>query len=712
MHETGDDSHFLDYWRVLRSRKELVIAIVLMVVIAGALITIFAIPKVYKASTRIKIERRGPDIQPFGGESVGSQFTYLAFLKTEFEVIMSRRVLSAVVQELNLEEQFQMAGRPGSFQRARDYLARNASVQLFRDTNLVEIQVYMSMPEDNPGQLAATIANTIARVYERQRDEVNRKQIRGALKALDDEYKRQAAHVKALEQRVADIRKTYNIVGDADFSTGTLDADQKIILQAISQHYAVVVAQSESRRVFSERVKAMSDRELLNSQEFTSQGGTLRGLTEQRDADDLTLAEMQKALAENHPRVISLKEKLTTLNAKIQDKLDGLRRAVELDAVRSASEVAALEKKLVELRADRMLDEDEGYRKLKEATQELDRQERIAHILEVRIKQVDIEQAIPHTIVEVVDIAEVPDMQKPDRPNLLLNLLISIVVGLASGVGVAFFMEYIDTSIRTVEDIERHIGASVLGIIPQKVLPLIEEGPSSPHAEAYRVIRTNLSFSKGLSDGANTLCVTSGSVGEGKSLTTANLAFVNAQLGQKTLIIDADLRRPRQHKMFNLSNRLGLANVLLGEMDCEDAVMPTSVPNLFLMPSGRLPSAAHGVLDASRMRKVIDDVRKTYDFVFLDSPPILGVSDASVLASEAAAALLVIQYRKYPRSVSARARTLIDHVGGNLAGVVLNNINVSRDSYYYYYYHTYYSTYQRAEEDRAEEARAEEEATY
>ncbi|HNR95322.1 MAG TPA: CpsD/CapB family tyrosine-protein kinase, partial [Kiritimatiellia bacterium] len=209
-------------------------------------------------------------------------------------------------------------------------------------------------------------------------------------------------------------------------------------------------------------------------------------------------------------------------------------------------------------------------------------------------------------------------------------------------------------------------------------------------AEAYRVLRTNMQFAAKKSGGA--YVVVSGGVGEGKSTTLFNLAFICAQLGDKVLIVDTDLRRPVQHTILGMSNRFGLTNVLMRDVPIEETIKATSLPNLHFLPSGKLPRSSLGLLDSQRLRELVKNLKSRYDYVFFDSPPVMGVSDASILVSEMDAVLLVIQYRKYPKMISTRAKQIVENVGGKLIGVVLNNINIMRDDYYYYY-HSYYSHY-------------------
>jgi capsular exopolysaccharide synthesis family protein len=296
--------------------------------------------------------------------------------------------------------------------------------------------------------------------------------------------------------------------------------------------------------------------------------------------------------------------------------------------------------------------------------------------------------------VQVIEPAEKID--KPYRPNKKLNIGLGIGVGLLIGIGLAFFIEYLDTSVKTIDDVERALQAPVLGVIPQNVGLLIDEGPESPHAEAYRVLRTNVLFSR-KDPKLNTLTVVSGGAGEGKSTTIFNLATVFAQNGQRVLIIDSDLRRPSLHKYLRVSNSMGLTNFLLKQNTLEEVVQTTAQQNMDFLPSGRLPSSSMGILSSVQMKELIRDVKRRYDFVFFDTPPIMGVSDASILASEVDMVLQVIQYRRYPQPMTIRAKQMIEKVGGNLLGIVLNNINVSQDENYYYYSGYYYDYYSKGE---------------
>jgi capsular exopolysaccharide synthesis family protein len=422
-----------------------------------------------------------------------------------------------------------------------------------------------------------------------------------------------------------------------------------------------------------------------------------------RYLDDLATTEQRYAglitdYSDKHPDIQRLMQVMKTLNEQIESRIDGVLSGLEVRVAQSKAYAEDL-KRQFEAAKTEDASKREQYAPYFKAKRDLENKQRILDTIFMRILAEKVDQKIPKgSSVVIVDNAIADG--KPVRPNIPLNISLGVVVGLIMGFGLAFFIEYLDTSVKTIDDVERALQAPVLGVIPQNVGSLLLEGPDSPHAEAYRVLRTNLLFSRKEGD-LRTITVVSGGAGEGKSTTIFNLATVFAQNGARVLLVDSDLRRPSLHKLLNVSNSLGLTNFLLKQNTIEEVIQTTGLPTLHFLPSGKLPSSSLGVLNSTQMREFIQQARERYDFVFFDSPPIMGVSDASVLASEVDIALLVIQYRKYPQVMTQRAKQMVEKVGGNLLGVVLNNINISQDSYYYYYSGYYYDYYSKHDDDGA-----------
>ncbi len=422
-----------------------------------------------------------------------------------------------------------------------------------------------------------------------------------------------------------------------------------------------------------------------------AQDALLSSLLEQLNTAQQRLLAVEKDFGQENVEVAKPKAAVADLKVKIQERVKGILIGLNAKVVSLREGLTDLEQE-VEKATTNDIAKASQSRPYFEAKRRLEELQRFGQILTMKIASENIDMTLPKTaMVEIVDRAQ-PGL-RPVRPNKPLNIALGIIIGLVVGVGLAFFIEYLDTSVKTIDDVERSLGAPVLGVIPQNVGVILDEGAESPHAEAYRVLRTNLLFSR-KDDKLNTVAIVSAGAGEGKSTTVFNLAAVFAQSGQRVLIVDSDLRRPTLHKMLRVTNNIGLTNYLLKQNTLEEVIQTTSLPTLDFMASGKLPSSSLGILSSAQMKDLINELKQHYDFVFFDSPPVMGVSDASILASEVDMTLQVIQYRRYPQPMNIRAKQLIEKVGGNLVGIVLNNINMSQDeSYYYYsgYYHDYYS---------------------
>ena len=684
--------HFLDYWRVIRSRKEVILAVMLLVVVTGTAFTL-TLPKKYMADARIMVREDAMDIDVFERQYVGGYNPF--FMRTQYEVIQSRQILYQVINNLNLQqvwgEKLRDDGSPLTREDAFDQLSRSIKVEQFRDTSLISIQVYREDPEE-----AARIANEIAAVYRDQRLTAKRQEVKHAVEVLEGEMQKQQERVERAEQDLEKVRKDLGV----SMITKGFQAD-KLRLQQLEADRITARVDMLVRKARLDQLDALTGDDLMNASSYIVNDQNLANIKAQLADSEVSLKVLLESYGVNHPDVKRMQAGVNELKKKLNDALEGLKKGLRADYEVALEKYNVLASELETARKSDIDAERDKFLPFDKAEREVDVQRQILDALRARVAQTGIEIEVPRTPVEITDPAEAPQLNRPVSPNIVMNIFLSLLLGLLAGIGLAYFIEYLDTSVKTVDDVERLLGLPVVGVIPQKVRPLIEEGPDSPHAEAYRVLKTNMQFAnKGISAGA--FAVVSGGVGEGKSTTLFNLAYICAQLGDKVLIVDSDLRRPVQHTILNMSNRFGLTNVLMRDVPIEETIKPTTVPNLHFLPSGKLPRSSLGLLNSQRMRELVKNLKARYDYVFFDSPPIMGVTDASILASEVDGVLLVVQYRKYPRIISSRAKRMIENVGGNILGVVLNNINILRDDYYYYY-HSYYSHYYQSDESKPAE---------
>lgn len=688
--------HFLDYWRIIRIRKTVILAVFLLVVLTTTAVT-FILPESYRSTVRIEVGKDNPDIAPllFGAQAQNSFDPF--FIQTEFEKIKSKNVLNRVINELNLHEEWSKRfGAEGKLKTSEIYqlLVRQIDVRQSRNTSLIEISVF-----DENRQKAADIANAIARIYGEVRAEARNSASSNAIRILTTKLAEQKNKVEEAQSKVDQLAQEQGGISELgdSYSYQTLEPEtvrgferERIAAEAMANQYLTLYSELSAK---TPDQLAQTIPTAIPDQELT------------RLLADLNTAQVQyaKLIQEYGPAATQVKQMssiIETVRAQIEKRVEGVLMGVKAQMTAKlatanslSNQVQAAKAKDAEMR--------EKYRPYFLAKKDLETQQRIHETIMLRILQESVDAALPKsTMVTVTDAAE-PSV-RPVHPNIPLNIALGVMVGLMMGFGLAFFIEYLDTSVKTIDDVEKALQAPVLGVIPQNVGALIEEGPESPHAEAYRVLRTNVLFSR-KDPLLNTLTVVSGGAGEGKSTTIFNLATVFAQNGQRVLIVDSDLRRPSLHKLLNVSNSVGLTNYLLRQNSLEEVIQTTKLPTMHFLPSGKLPSSSLGILNSPQMKEFIKAVKERYDFVFFDSPPIMGVSDASILASEVDLSILVIQYRKYPQAMTIRAKQMVEKVGGRMLGVVLNNINISQDSYYYYYsgyYYDYYSKYESSEDSK------------
>ena len=685
--QNKDNPHFLDYWRVIRSRKELILAVMFIVVLTGTIYTLL-LPNVFSSSSRISVSEDKPEINPFQPELMYDRYDPF-YLKTQFEILQSKPILNEVIYRLNLQEKW---GKKGSLPRevALKILKNSLSIYQQRDTSLIVINVKRNDPNE-----AAEIANEISQVYRDARTELATKNTRNALDKIDESLSEQRIRVDEAEEKIQEIREQLDIAvvgGEGQFDVG------EVRMQTLERDRLAAQREMVEKKGLLDILDSIGDEDLAEQASFITFDQFVVDVVRRMELLEVELSALDADYGRNHPEVKRLLLQKKSLEKNLKERLDALRNGLQTEYSIAKSKFDGLDKVLTSVRTDSIETQGAKYRPYRNALADLETERFIYNQLLAKHRQEIITMQLPRNSVNIIDVAE-PNL-KPVSPNLFINVLISIFAGLGAGIGLAYFIEYLDTSVKTVEDIENKLDLKVIGLIPQKVRPLIEEGPDSENAEAYRVLKTNLDFSTNHLNGGAYSVISAGA-GEGKSTTVFNLAYISAQQGLKVLLMDGDLRRPVQHIILGMSNRFGLTNVLLRDVPVEEAIKATSIPNLQFLPSGKLPRASLGVLDPKKIRELIKSLKSKYDLVLIDTPPVVGLSDASIIGKETDGSILVVQYRKYPQDMINKAKSTLVSQDVSITGVVLNNINITRDDYYYYY-HTYYSDYYRASDEPTE----------
>ncbi len=298
----------------------------------------------------------------------------------------------------------------------------------------------------------------------------------------------------------------------------------------------------------------------------------------------------------------------------------------------------------------------------------------------------------------------------PAKPNLKLNAGVVAVMGLVLAGGLAMALEHLDDTVKSPEDIQAATGLSALGAVARfrGVSPdrALAASNSSVASEAYRQVRTNVDFSM-IGAPSRIILVTSPGPGEGKTTTAANLAVVLAQAGSRVALIDADLRRPSQHTVFRTSNSFGLTGLMLsGPAQPLQGLLPTTVENLRLLPSGPTPPNPSELLMSAEMKRILEQLRSAADYVVIDSPPILAVADASILAARSDGTLLVVEAGKTRTDAVRKAREALERANAKVLGVVINKVRSRGGGYYRYGYSGYYGHERSSRKQREDRATA------
>ena len=398
----------------------------------------------------------------------------------------------------------------------------------------------------------------------------------------------------------------------------------------------------------------------------------------ERDLEKLSVTYKDK-----HVRVLEKQSEIDKTNQKLASEVDriisNLRTQYALLKDRESKLAVAInETRSESLRVNQKASNYELMR-----TEALDTK-RIYDLISARVKEIDLSASLLSNNLRVLDRAPLPQM--PIRPRPILNLLIGVMLGLLLGVGTVFFLDYMDNTVRTSEDVERYLKLNILAVVPRD-----NDATRRAVREAYQTLRTSLLFSRKART-ANAVLVTSAGPQEGKSCTSVNVARTLANAGEKVVIIDCDLRRPTVHQWLKLSKDQGITNYILSTEgdDWRTYLKTTDQSNLYALTSGPIPPNPADVFGHERFKRLLKELRQEFDWVFVDSPPAVSLADAMILASLCDMVAFVVKHNENDKDLIRRCVGDLRKINANVIGAVLNNIDLERSDYKDYYYVGYY----------------------
>ena len=731
------DSALREYLRVLIKRKWTIILCFSGIFIAVAIASLKMTP-IYEASGSIAVNKTDPGLVNFKDSgSVSVDYFDPADLDTEVKILQSDLLALQVIKQLNLDKRSELGGKPdntSSLNLAPDPLqtdsARtsallagfkgNLRVSLLPNSRIIELH-YRS-PDKN---LAANIVNTLAATYVEQNFKTKFESTMQAADWLSKQLVDLQMKVETSQEKLVKYQKQHEILGideKQNITTAKLDELNKELTSAESERmekesvYRLI--QSGDPDVIASTTSGAGS----NGGTGANSGSSLLDNLRTKQADlKIQVAELSMQFGPSYPKVAQLSNQLKEIIVQIQaetKKIAGHVRSQYMASLQRENMLrAALEKQKQE--ANKLNQSAIEYSFLK---RDVETSRQLYEGLLEKLKEAGVTAGLRSSNVKIVNAARVP--MAPSEPNIPRNLAFALVLGLTSGVGLAFLLENLDNTVRTPEQAQIISGLPSLGMIPQgsksieasnqkrltvasskEAVELVTQArPQSQMAESYRALRTSLLLS---SSGAppKIILVTSALPQEGKTTTSINCAIVLAQKGVKVLLIDADLRRPGVHKTLGMGPRSGLSNVLTGSATLQQTITRSPlVPSLFVLPSGTPPPNPAELLASSNMKDVLVELRDQYDHIVIDTPPTLSVTDAVVLSTKADAVVLVIRSGVTTKGALRRSRDILMQVNAKVTGVLLNAVDLNSPDYYYYYeYQGKYGSRYYQEDELAED---------
>jgi polysaccharide biosynthesis transport protein len=685
----------VDYWRIVNKRRWVVLGILAAVFVLGALRTLMTTP-LYAATVRLQIDRNatrvveGGNIAPFDGYDFD-------FQRTQIELMQSRAMAERVVSALKLGEdadlfkrtEFSIVGaltsllrggattdaqggsRSGRESAAVGLVMGNRSVRPVSGSRLVDI----SYSDPNPAR-AQRVANAFADAFVAANLDKRFQANAYAKSFLEDQLKQVKLRLEESDKVLLEFAQKEQIVTATEKST--IAENNLATANATLSSLATERIRNEQLWRQAEPADAVSLPQFLTN-------SVIAGLRDKQIALVAIYQEKLQTFKPNYPAMIEIKSKINEIDRLITNEVRIIKESLKAAYENSANQEAEMNKRIANLRAE-VLDLQKRSIQYNLLKRDVDTNRSLYDGLLQRYKEVDVASAASANNVFVVDRAGLPGA--PYSPQTSRALLLSFALGLGAGIAVAFVLDRLDDTVRFTEEMEQISGLVTLGLIPKmdegKTIETELADPRSGLSEAYRSLGTALQFATptGL---PKTLFVTSAGPSEGKSTTALGVARHFATMGLRVLVVDADLRNPSLHLKLGLANDIGLSNYLTGACTPPEAAQLTATRNLTFMASGPLPPNAPSLLGNSRFLSLLSVGLQVFDLIVIDGPPVMGLADAPMLSSAAAATVFVVGAGQARTGPVRGAVKRLELARAALIGTVLTKFDTRNAGYGYGY---------------------------
>lgn len=696
--QEGIDVRF--YLRLLRKRKLLIVATTLVV---SGLVVAWNMwkPPLYQATATVVIETSTPKLLPvMNVVELGNPGMYnnQEYYNTQTRILKSRSLAREVVRrnpDLAHDKRVVPDPNPQATdddlaEKATNYVMNGIRVVPVRESRIFAISFNANYPE-----LATRLANAVSEVYIDQNRDVKLDATRDARRWVAVQLDEARKALESSETAVYAYKRDNNIL------SVNLEERRNMVSRSLDEFQSALTSSRKSRidlEAHLRALNAMLEGDTANTPStYVMRSESIAALRSAYLEERRKLRALTDRYGAKWPEVQAQEQRT---NATLADlRAEGARMVKSMSAeihaladaeARYTTEVATLTNEALDLNQKEI-----AYKKL---ARDAENSEQIYSLLLKRLNESGLQEEDQTNNIRMLDVARTPDI--PIEPKLKQAVVLGISLGVLLALMLAMVVEFLDRTVKSQEDVEATVNLPFLGVIPQVATQAandirelhIMNHPTSSAAEFCRVVRTNILFCSP-DKPLKTMLVTSSQPVEGKTMSVVNIGVVMAQSGQRTLIVDTDMRRPRLHKILGVSNEHGVSRLIVGDGEIEDAVKSTAVPNLYVLPCGPVPPNPAEILQTERFTQLVARLGDRFDRVIFDSSPVLAVTDAVILSRVTDGTIIVVRAGRTARDQLLRTRHALAAVNANLLGCILNDVDLKNPHYSSYYNYGYISKY-------------------